>query len=210
MISDNLRGKQITASGILRRIDKMLDSDKGYDPDTLNAVASEISKQAYCGNRECMLDVDMVNEPIEVAQLLEELNTTISTINKLSDSRYYMEYIFNASMPQQEQLKELGITEEWLNQVEEKLEKLRVVLFGHNLDWDNLAIDLMRGAALATREDNVRLEEYNRRLQRKSACRSKTTVSFRRRKKGSAGANPGSTRLPWPATTSVRRNPQSG
>jgi hypothetical protein len=174
MISDNLRGKQITASGIIRRIDKMLDSDKGYDPDTLNAVASEISKQAYCGNRECMLDVDMVNEPIEVAQLLEELNTTISTICKLSDSRYYMEYIFNASRPQQEQLKELGITEEWLNQVEEKLEKLRVVLFGHNLDWDNLAIDLMRGAALATREDNLRLEEYNRRLQRESASGKKT------------------------------------
>lgn len=169
MISDRVRGKAVGAGHILNMISRMMRDETKYDPETLNALAKKIEQCAFIGNeRTTMMNYQMVNEPFEVAQLLADLNTTISTLWQMSDDDYYLDYIFNAGSAQNEMVKELGIDENWFEETAEKLEKLRVVLFGNNLNWDNLARDFMRCAAWATREENLRLEDYNKQLERKA------------------------------------------
>ena len=175
MTSDRVREKTVGSAHILNVINRMMRDENKYDPETLNALAKKVEQYAFFGNqRTTMMNYQMVNEPFEVAQLLADLNTTISTLWQMSDDDYYLNYIFNAGSTQNEMIKELGIDENWFTETAEKLDKLRVVLFGNNLDWDNLARDFMQCAAWATREENLRLEEYNRRLQRESASDNKT------------------------------------
>jgi hypothetical protein len=89
----------------------------------------------------------------------------IKTLYKLSDTGYYLDYIFNAGTSINEDVKRLGMTDEWLMELADKFEALRSVLYGNSVDWDNVSILLMRNAAYTTREDNLRLEDRNRTLE---------------------------------------------
>jgi uncharacterized protein YjiS (DUF1127 family) len=96
--------------------------------------------------------------------LLEKLNELISTLSYLSDKKY-MDYILNAGALTDELLKDVGITEEYLNNTLDKFEKLRIALFGDCIDWQGLVQQELRAVAKSERARNKQNEDYIRKLQ---------------------------------------------
>ena len=93
-----------------------------------------------------MSELPLVNDPLECVLLLGRLNEAISTLLALQDD-YYTDYIWNSNSEQKKQLEQNGFTEEWFNEVENKLSLLRTILMGNNYDWDE-AYDNMYKVAL--------------------------------------------------------------
>lgn len=114
-----------------------------------------------------MNNFSMVNEPYECVMLLENINELISTLSRLTDERYYMDYIFNRSNITEEHLKDIGITEEYISDTLFKFEKLRIALFGDCIDWRGLVVHELRVVAEKEREDNKQKEDYIRKLEYK-------------------------------------------
>ena len=167
MISDRLRKRQLRASSVLEVIESM-QSKSEYNAETLETLAKKLDAMAFIGGvmpGEELMEKWQINEPFEVAELLNDLNHMIKTLYKLSDTGYYLDYIFNAGTSINEDVKRLGMTDEWLMELADKFEALRSVLYGNSVDWDNVSILLMRNAAYSTREDNLRLEDRNRTLE---------------------------------------------
>ena len=165
MISERIRGKKLRAASLLEMIEKMEKAKDGkYDPDTLEEVAKKITNVAFVDQGyQRVLPYGRVNEPFEMAELLRRLNDAIDVLYSLDDS-YYRDYIFNSSTYSQDDLKKIGFTEEWIEETARKLEQFRHIMYGDNVDWDELAVLMMRDAAYNLREDNLRLEEFNRDL----------------------------------------------
>ena len=169
MTTERVRFKDVRAGRLLDVIEEMQGKEE-FDSGTLEAVAQRIDKMAFLeanapGSQ--LLRQWQVNEPFEVADLLQRLNETISTFCMLSDTNYYLDYIFNAGTAINEGVEKLGITEEWLSDIAEKLKALRSLLYGDCINWNEMSVTLMRNAAYATREDNRRLEDRNRTLKYK-------------------------------------------
>lgn len=167
MITDNIRGKNLRAHNMLSLIEHMEKSGK-YDMETLEYIARKVSATAFIEQSNPgsnLLSNYSVNEPFEVALLLQDLNHLINTLSKLSDSDYYLDYIFNGGTAINEGVQALGITEDYLMGLEDKFSKLRSLLYGDRLDWDEVGIALMQNAAYSLNEDNKRLEDWNRKLE---------------------------------------------
>ena len=79
-----------------------------------------------------------VNEPVECVMVLKKLNQAIDLMYELSDSAYYLDHIWNASTMQKDDLKEIGADEDYFDGVANKLEQLRCILFGRNLNFKEL------------------------------------------------------------------------
>ncbi len=112
-----------------------------------------------------MIDFKNINEPYEVIALLDELNNLISTLAKLTDTKYYMDYIFNSWAGTQELIKEIGVDYNYLSETLNKFEKLRIVLFGDSIDWRGLVQSEMRNVVEKEREQNKWNEDYIRKLE---------------------------------------------
>ena len=82
------------------------------------------------------------NEPVECVALLKALNETIETMYCLSDTSYYLDYIWNAGTWVKERLKENDLDEDYFIKVAEKLETLRAILMGDSLDYNKLYEDM--------------------------------------------------------------------
>ena len=171
MITDRVRFKNLRAGRVLEVLERMQYSDeKKYDSETIEAIAQKIDKMAFIDDGTTgtnLLSQWEVNEPFEVADLLNHMNHLINTLYRMSDSDYYFDYIFNAGMAINKGVAELGITEEWLMELADKFEKLRSLLYGDCIDWNEMSITLMRNAAYSLREDNNRLEDRNKSLEYK-------------------------------------------
>ena len=111
------------------------------------------------------MDLTNVNEPYEVLALLDEMNNLISTLSKLTDTKYYMDYIFNSWTGTQEMIKEIGVDHDYLLDTLTKFEKLRIVLFGDCVDWQGEVYKNMRYVAKEEREANKDNQNYIRKLE---------------------------------------------
>lgn len=114
-----------------------------------------------------MRNFSEVNEPYECVMLLERINRMISTLYELSDTEYYLDYIFNSSTITQEHLGEIGISEDFFTQTAKKIEKLRSALYGECIDWQDLVEYELRLIATSERELNKQNEDYIRKLEYK-------------------------------------------
>lgn len=112
-----------------------------------------------------MNNFSMVNEPFECVMLLERINELINTLSQLTDEGYYMDYIFNRGTITEELLKEIGITEDYINNTLDKFEKLRIALFGDCIDWKGLVEYELKMIATEERERNRWQEKYIRQLE---------------------------------------------
>ena len=169
MITDRIRGKSISAAGVLSLIENMSKNDE-YDSGTLEAIGKKITEKSFItGSAPGMQIFDQfrVNEPFECVELLRKLNQAINLFYELEDESYYMDYIFNAGTYSTDDLRKFGITKDWCTETARKLEQIRNTLYGDNVDWDELSVLMMRNAAYALREDNQRLEDRNRSLEYK-------------------------------------------
>lgn len=79
-----------------------------------------------------------VNEQLECIAVLKQLNDAITMMYQLSDTRYYLDYIWNAGTTLETQLEEHGYTSDYFVKIAERLELLRSLLFGDSADWDGL------------------------------------------------------------------------
>jgi len=106
-----------------------------------------------------------VNEPFECVMLLDKLNLAIDTFYKLSDARYYTDYIFNQSTIVLDALKDNGLTEEFFTETAYKMERLRSLLFGEHIDWQGLVEYEMRSIATSEYNEKRQLEDRVKKLE---------------------------------------------
>ena len=114
-----------------------------------------------------MKNFNQVNEPYECVMLLEKINRIITTLYELSDTRYYLDYIFNQSIIIQEQLREKGFNEDYFSELAYKFEELRSIAYGECIDWQGLVEYELRLIAASERETNKQNEDYIRKLEYK-------------------------------------------
>lgn len=108
-----------------------------------------------------------VEEPYECVMLLDKMNLLIDTLWQLSDSRYYLEYIFNRGSIVEEYLKKNGFDDEYFATLAGKFEELRSVSFGDCIDWQGLVDYEFRIVATSERIQNKQNEEEIRKLEYK-------------------------------------------
>ena len=166
MVSFEAKRREINAGRLLGILDDM--QNNGMDVETLQMVGKKVTEMAF--NREVskcdgVLESNIVNEPYRVAMLLKRLNEAISTFACLSDTGYYLGYIFNLGKTARDELEEKGFTEDYFCEIQERLEQLRSILFGDCLNFDNLADMMIVEAAQGLQDHNERLEDWNRKLQ---------------------------------------------
>lgn len=113
-----------------------------------------------------MAHFEMVNEHYECVILLEKINGLISTLSRLTDD-YYLDYIFNRGSLVDELIKDIGITEEYIQETLTNFEKLRIAIYGDVVDWDEFARGELLAAAKKEREHNKFQEEQIRKLEYK-------------------------------------------
>lgn len=82
--------------------------------------------------------MSQVNEPVQCVEFPRQLNDAIEFVSALTDTEHYLDYIWNASGNVDEMLKSQGLTEEYFNDMWNKLEKLRTILFGDALNFHHL------------------------------------------------------------------------
>lgn len=80
-------------------------------------------------------DLQNVNDPLECVLLLGRLNEAIDTLCALQDE-YYTNYIWNSSTRVDDALKKEGFNEELFYDMECKLSKLREILMGDSMNWE--------------------------------------------------------------------------
>lgn len=166
MLTEKARLARVHAGSVLRMIDRMQSDDKkNYDLDTLNDISAKVERLAEIPTRiKTGHTLGEVNDPYECVKLIKGLNQAIDLMWCLSDSAHYLDYIWNAGTDQDEHLKDAGITEEWIDETACKLETLRMILVGCNLNYAETVNRAMEEVADALYESNQRLEEWNRRL----------------------------------------------
>lgn len=109
--------------------------------ETQKSKAQRDSRRKYA----FMNELQMANDPLECALLLGRLNEAISTLCALQDS-YYTEYIWNSNNSMREGLEKEGLTEDVFYTMEMKLSKLREILMGGSLNWDEVYQNLYLNA----------------------------------------------------------------
>lgn len=166
MLTEKARLARVNAGSVLRIIERMQGSDEqSYDLQTLNDVAQKVERLVEIPTRlKTEQTLGEVNSPYECVKLIRGLNQAIDLMWTLQDTNHYLEYIWNAGSDQTEDLEKAGITEEWLDDTVRKLETIRMILVGHNLNYDELANRAMEEVADSLYESNQRLEDWNRKL----------------------------------------------
>lgn len=91
-------------------------------------------------------NLEITNEPYECIMLLDSINKAIRAMSLLGDESY-VSYIFNQGTTVEAQLKELGITSDCFDEMQTKLETMRSLMYGDNLDWDGLVQYELRNVA---------------------------------------------------------------
>ena len=162
-MSFNVGDKNIKARGILDKIKIMQESEE-FDHNTLEEVTKAIDKMTFVDEGKGLLDIWGPNDMFEVACLLKDLNKLIDVLSKISDSSYYLDYIFNSSTYITKEVEKLGFTDEFLNDLTAKFEKLRSLLYGDCLDWNKISAGAMESAMYILKEENERLEDSNKEL----------------------------------------------
>lgn len=162
-MSFSVGDNNIKARRILNKIERMQESEE-FDYNTLEEVAKAIDKMTFVDECKGLLDVWGPNDIFEVACLLKDLNKLIDVLSKISDSGYYLDYIFNSSVYISEEVKKLGFTDEYLKDLMAKFEKLRSLLYGDCLDWNKISTGAIESAMYILKEENERLENRNNKL----------------------------------------------
>jgi hypothetical protein len=85
-----------------------------------------------------MNNFSVVNEPNKCVMLLDRLNNVITTLYQLSEVDHYLDYIFNQSSTISELLEREGFTEDYFDELAERFEYLRSIVFGDQIDWHGL------------------------------------------------------------------------
>ena len=105
-----------------------------------------------------------VNDKFKCVALLQDLNDTINTLYKLSDTAHYLDYIFNSSTITNDKLKEEGFDEDYFLQIAYKFEYLRSIIFGDTFDWNELFDRLYLELLDYEHRWHMTEESYNRKL----------------------------------------------
>lgn len=113
-----------------------------------------------------MNNFSAVNEPNKCVLMLDRVNNLITTLYQLSDSNHYLDYIFNQSSTILELLEREGFTEDYFDELAERFEHLRSIIYGDQIDWYGLVnyeakllLDVNR-KEIESLEEKVRDLEY--------------------------------------------------
>lgn len=106
-------------------------------------------------NKMCTVFGD-VEDPVECLLLLQSLTDLIHTLYSLSDSDYYLDYIWGSSTTLEEELRNEGFTSDYFDKLVQRFEKLRAILFGNSIDYDEMIARL--------KDETFVYEYYNRKL----------------------------------------------
>ena len=94
-----------------------------------------------------------VNDIYQCVELLEEVNNLIHTLFKLSDTQYYLDYIFNSSTDRTKALAEMGVDSDYLSDLAGKFEAIRSIVFGESVDWEGLVRDELKEIAKSQHDE---------------------------------------------------------
>ena len=87
-----------------------------------------------------------VNDEYECLELLEKINGLINTLFKLSDTNYYLDYIFNGSGGE-DALALIGVDSDYFSSLASKFEQIRTIVYGESIDWNGLVRDELKEVA---------------------------------------------------------------